>query len=192
MIKSDLSSSYTRQAALARQYTLTTKGLKKPLSNRDNEAVRPDESRYANSYRHRQPQVMDVMDVPLIVHRPSGFQQENWLLDPQRKWRVVDRIKWDDLAGMVDPVAPLWNTGSPGQSRRNDRIPIDRANKIRNSLRLIHVGRLTLRVLNEVTQYGKRRRVRGTFIHCEHVYRLWVTDSQYENDYYQNPMVSIS
>ena len=233
-------------------------GWIRPISNRDNEAVRADESRYANSYKYRQPRVMDVMDVPLLYHRPKGYQPENWLLDPHRKWRVVDRVTWDDLAGIADPAARLWVTdsryekdylpkpdgmyeldelmlprfngrftiwdsgrfleapfevcrgeiskgrvasvgivealdvfeqGGSGlvQSRLNDRISIDMANKIGNSLRLINVRKLTLNVLTEATQYGSRRRVKGTFVHCKLKYRLWVTDSRYEKDYLPKP-----
>lgn len=159
-------------------------GWIRPISNREDEAVRPNECRYSSSFGSHYPKVMDVIDVPLLEHKPRYHQQENWQLDPKKKWRKVGRVNWDDLEEMTDPAAPLWNGGTPGLSQRTDRIHSNRAAKFSSSLRLIHVDKLFLSVLVESTQYGThRRRVQGRFIHCELMYRLWVTDWHYEKYY---------
>ena len=53
--------------------------------------------------------LLDIMDVPLLEHRPKDYQQENWLLDPDICWKKVDKCSWEGLdqfseAGR-DPVA---------------------------------------------------------------------------------------
>ena len=53
------------------------------------------------------PRVLDVIDVPLLESRPSGYQTENWLLDPRHYWEKVGRLSVFDLPALADPVAPL-------------------------------------------------------------------------------------
>ena len=160
----------------------------RPISNREDEAVRTSECRYANSLGYRYPKVLDVMDIPLLKHNPRLHQRENWLLDPSKNWQKAGRVRWRDLENMTDPVTSLWSVGSPLQSRRNDRVHSDRLEKIQDSLRLIYVENLSLNVVTEPTHYGTmRKRVNGKFTHCDFSYRLWVTDNRYEKEYLSRP-----
>jgi len=54
------------------------------------------------------PTVLDVIDVPVLEARPSAFQSENWLLDPNYYWSKVGRLNPSDLSGFVDNAGPLW------------------------------------------------------------------------------------
>ena len=57
------------------------------MSDRENQEV----SEYERQYRDgSDPKLLDVIDVPLLEHRPNDHQQENWLLDPEYYWSKVD------------------------------------------------------------------------------------------------------
>jgi hypothetical protein len=49
------------------------------------------------------PRVLDIMDVPLLDARPKGYQQENWLLDPNQYWVNGGRAHWNDLQRLAEP-----------------------------------------------------------------------------------------
>ena len=53
----------------------------RPVSSRPSEEVSEHERQYEDG---SDPRVLDVVDIPLLGHRPKSFQQENWLLDPER------------------------------------------------------------------------------------------------------------
>ncbi len=57
------------------------------------------------------PQVLDVIDVPVLESRPKDYQTENSLLDPKCCWEKAGRLSWFDLPALADPIAPLWIDG---------------------------------------------------------------------------------
>ena len=65
------------------------------------------------------PRVLDIVDMPLLEPRPKGYQQENWLLDPDHYWVKADRARWSDLEHLADPVQPLWINGHHTYNGRN-------------------------------------------------------------------------
>ena len=155
------------------------------MSGREHQEV----SEYERQYRDgSDPRVLDIMDVPLIGPQPKGFQQENWLLDPNCYWEKVGRLPWAELARLVDPAAPLWVDGHNTFNGRNDKIPLTQADELGSSLRLVRVPRLTLSVLTPGEDFGSpKRRVQGRFVHHRTEYRLWVTDPSYERTYLAKP-----
>lgn len=160
-------------------------GWIRPVSAREHEEVSEDERQYTDG---SDPRVLDVMDVPLLAARPKGYQQENWLLDPEHYWQKVRRVSWGDLGLLVDPVAPLWIDGDSTHNGHNDRIPLAQATGLTSSLRLLSVARLTLSVFKPGEAFGNpKRRVQGRFVHHGSNYRLWVTDPGYERQYLAKP-----
>ncbi len=109
-------------------------GWLRPISARDDEEVSPRERCYADG---GEPQILDVIDVPLLSPRPKTYQRENWLLDPNRRWAKVGRATWNDLRAMTDRDEPLWINGHSARGGQNDRIPLAETAAIDNSLRLI-------------------------------------------------------
>ena len=81
----------------------------RPVSAREHEEVSEDERQYSDG---SDPQVLDIIEVPLLDPRPNGYQQENWLLDPKAVLEKVGRANWTDLAKLADPIEPLWIDGS--------------------------------------------------------------------------------
>jgi hypothetical protein len=134
------------------------------------------------------PSLLDIMDVPLLDPRPKGYQQENWLLDPDRYWEKAGRAAWDDPGRLADPDASLWIDGHHTYNGRSDKIPLALAEDLRSSLRLVRVERLALSVFKPGEAFGNpKRRVQGRFRHHKMDYGLWVTDPTYERAYLARP-----
>jgi hypothetical protein len=153
----------------------------RPVSAREHEEVSEYERQYEDG---SDPRVLDVLDVPLLGPRPRGYQQENWLLDPDQYWTRSARATWPDLALLVDPIEPLWICGLRTYTGLNDKIPLVQAGAIQSSLRLLHVERLELCVYKPGEAFGNpKRRVQGRFRHESNQYHLWVTDPIYERAY---------
>ena len=151
------------------------------VSDREHQEVSEYERQYEDG---SDPKVLDVIDVPVLEPRPDDYQSENWLLDPEYYWEKVGRLSWFDLPAVVDPSVPLWLDGSSTYHGRNDRIPLDAVDSVADSLKLIHVGELSLSVFKPGEAFGNmKRRVQGRFTFAGRQYWLWVTDPVYERRY---------
>ena len=150
----------------------------RPVSVREHEEVSEYERQYPDG---SDPRLLDIIDVPLLEVRPKGYQQENWLLDPEPYWERVGRATWGDLPALADPQSPLWIDGHSTYNGCNDRIPLALAGGIGSSLRLLRVDRLTLSVFKPGEAFGNpKRRVQGRLRFVGVDYHLWVTDPVYE------------
>lgn len=153
----------------------------RPVSDREGEEVSEDERRYEDG---RDPQVLDIIDVPLSSPKPNNHQQENWLLDSDSYWTKVGDLSLDKLQQLVDPIAPLWIDGHSTFRGLNDQIPLARAKSLDGSLRLIHVDRVQLCVFRPGEPFGNpKQRVQGRFSYAGQEYALWITDPVYERRY---------
>lgn len=61
----------------------------RPVSNREHQEVSEYERQYEDG---SDPQLLDVIDVPVLEPRPASFQSEDWLLDPEYYWEKVGRL----------------------------------------------------------------------------------------------------
>jgi hypothetical protein len=160
-------------------------GWVRPVSAREHEEVSEYERQYEDG---SDPRVLDLINVPLIEARPKGYQQENWLLDPNHYWVKVGVAKWSKLQRPADPVAPLWINGYSTGNGLNDKIPIAQTADLRSSLRLIRVNHLTLSVYKPGEFFGNpKRRVQGRFRYGDTKYAIWVTDPYYEETCLSKP-----
>lgn len=160
-------------------------GWVRPVSARADEAVNVCERQYEDG---GEPQVLDVVDVPVLRAQEKNYQQENWLLDPDRRWQKTSRIAPQALERLVDRVGPLWINGHHTHHGRNDRVPEDRTRLLRSSLRLIRIDKLELDVFApRIAQGDFKRRIKGRFRHAGDEYRLWVTDPACEEEYLNRP-----
>ncbi len=162
----------------------------RPVSSRPDEEVSDRERKYANG---KEPGLLDVIDVPVQTPCPRGYQQENWRIEPQRRWakaRGFDRSAVDQL---LDPVSPLWINGRSTRDGLNDWFPLEIAHSLDSSLRLIKVASLQLVVSQPGLNYGDdAKRLRGEFLYAGDEYRLSVTDPAYEQSHRQRPNGSYS
>ena len=157
----------------------------RPVSDREHEEVSEYERRYQDG---SDPQVLDVINIPLLEPRPGGYQVENWLLDPEYYWEKAGQLSRAELARFVEPPGTLWIDGHSTMAGRNDKIPLKLLSGVESSLRLIHVDALTLTVFAPGAAFGNpKRRVQGRFAHAGHDYALWVTEPSFERKYLAQP-----
>ena len=127
----------------------------RPVSARENQEVSESERQYEDG---SDPRVLDIIDIPVLEPRPTGYQTENWLLDPECCWEKTDTFSRRDLPELVDPIAPLWIDGQSTYHGRNDRILIESADSVSDSLRLIHVEQLNLEHTPKSRVYLSRKK----------------------------------
>ena len=153
----------------------------RPVSARENQEVSEYERQYQDG---SDPTLLDIIDVPLLEHRPTDHQQENWVLDPQYYWDKVGVFERADLNKISERGGTLWRNGISTSKGRNDRIPTDQASAETNSLKLVHVDNLELRVFAPPTAFGtSKRRVQARFRFDGSAYALWITDPHIEQEF---------
>jgi hypothetical protein len=154
----------------------------RPISARPSHEVSEEERQYEDG---GDPQVMDVVDVPLIGPRPHGYQSENWLLDDGFYWERHGKLRAADLESLVDQPGSLWRNGSSTQAGLNDRVPSADAAGLTESLLLIEVPGGTLKVHAPGAAFGNsKRRVQLAFEYGGEPYALRVTDPMIEREYF--------
>ena len=157
----------------------------RPVSDRPTEEVSEYERQYEDG---SDPRVLDVIGIPLKNALPKGFQQENWLLDPNYYWEKTDSVSWDDLSALADDPATLWINGYSTAKDKNNRIPISMTGSVESSLCLIRLSALELSVFAPGVAFGDpKRRVQGRFQYGGEDYWIRVTDPRYEREYLQKP-----
>ena len=157
----------------------------RPVSARPNGEVSEYERQYQDG---SDPSVLDIVTVPLLRPQPHGFQRENWLLDPNYYWTKSGRIGWDQLLTLEQQPKVLWVNGYNTYHGGNDRVPIEQADMLTDSLKLIRVDSVTLQVHAPGAAFNNRKRVVNVqFKHSGAKYRLRVTDPEYERKYLAKP-----
>lgn len=150
----------------------------RPVSSRENESVSEQERCYPGG---DDPEVLDIIEIPLLRPRPKAYQQENWLLNASRRWRKVGHRNRSGLPQLADPDAPLWTNGSSSRSGENDRVPVDVAATHETSLRFIKVDRLTVTVSQPPRPSADSPVLRGHFSYMGDDYCLRITDPRSES-----------
>ena len=142
-------------------------------------------SEYERQYEDgSDPRVLDIVDVPVLEPKPHEFQSENWLLDPRYYWSKAGASSPLDMERLLDPIDGLWINGYHTFNGSNDKVPEELMEGVSDSLRLIGVDALELRVFAPGEAFGNaKRRVQARFDHAGIDYALWVTDPGYERAY---------
>lgn len=153
----------------------------RPVSARQTEEVSEDERQYQDG---SDPRVLDVIDIPLLHHQPRTCQKENWLLDPAYYWTKVRNIGWEELQLYVENPTTLWINTRSTYHGANDEILQTEADTLPNSLFLLRLPALELRVFAPGAAFeNTKRRVLADFRHRNIQYAFWVTDPIIERDY---------
>jgi len=153
----------------------------RPVSKRKHQEISDQECKYTD---HGSPNLLDIIDVPLLGRLPKGHQQENWLVDSKGTWAKTGRMSWDELIHFADNGDSLWVNGYKTAKGINDQVPVEHMLGIGNSLTLIYVEGLSIRILTEGADYGEpRQRVQGAFRFSNAQYRIKITDHSIEDRY---------
>ncbi|MCY4527729.1 MAG: hypothetical protein OXD46_01700 [Chloroflexi bacterium] len=153
-------------------------GWVRPVSARESEDVSEDERRYEDS---SDPCVLDIIDVPVLSPRPKNFQQENWLLDPNRRWTRINRVGEKARPLFTDADEMLWINGHHSNRGWNDRIPFPDASLLDTSLKLIKVESLRVSVSEPYKSTSTHPELRGHFNYNGCDYSLRITDADVES-----------
>jgi hypothetical protein len=157
----------------------------RPVSSRPSEEVSEYERQYQDG---TDPRVLDIIDVPLIDHRPHTYQSENWLLDAEQYWIRRGRATFAELSDAVDDPPELWTNDSSSYNGRFDRVSLEQANDLSGSLYLLAVSDLTAHVFAPGAYFGNpKRRVQGRFCHRGVEYHLWITDPRVTSAFLNQP-----
>jgi len=160
-------------------------GWIRPISARASEEV----SEYERNYQDgTDPRVLDIVDIPVVNHKPHACQTENWVIEAEEYWILAGRAGWNDALGLAESPEILWHDGVSTYHGLNDEIPQSIADKLSSSLRLIHVGAVQLRVFAPGADFGNpKRRVQTSFAHQGTSYKIWTTDPIIERTFLGQP-----
>ncbi|MGX1976069.1 dual OB domain-containing protein [Streptomyces kronopolitis] len=157
----------------------------RPVSARQNGEVAAREMQCEDG---TEPNVLDIVSVPLLRPQSHDFQSENWLLDPGYRWKKTDKVGWRELLSLEQYPNTLWINGPSSYHGANDRIPIEEAITLPDSLKLIRVTGMALHVHAFRAPSGDQKRVlRARFSYNGHEHILRVTDPKYELQYLGKP-----
>lgn len=147
----------------------------RPVSDRPSQEVSHEERAYSDG---TQPQLLDIIDVPLLEHRPQDHQQENWLLDPSERWKRAGTCSLRALPTLLEPDGSLWSDPARVTAYGvNNHLPRHEATRQTHSLKLIRVAELTLHVDHKNKgRPSAGKRVDAAFAFNDIDYKLKVTD----------------
>ena len=157
-------------------------GWIRPVSARENAELSEEDRWFKNG---RDPQVFDIIRIPMLTAKSHVFQIENHLIDADYYWTLEGTATWEQVRASVDGSGrPLWSNVSCSYNGRHDRVLVDAVVPGDGSLRLIEVNDLEISVVLEGAEFGNgKRKVRGRFTHCDVQHYLSITDPPLERRY---------
>ena len=158
----------------------------RPVSDREDEEIRLEDCTCENN---KQPRLLDIISVPLLEPRPSSYQRENHLINPEHRWSKLGKIAWDDLMELIDDTGgPLWLNGYSSYYGDNDRVPEASTSDLTGSLTLIKPIDLNICIETEGAEFGNpRRKTRAEFRYDGHLYKIAVTDPIIKDKLWSQP-----
>lgn len=151
----------------------------RPVSTRATHEISEGERRYQDGH---DPQLLDIIKIPLNRPHPLAHQQENHVIDPECYWEKQGSMLFQDIKTGIDNPKIIWGIGQSSYSGLNNRVAIGQADGI--SLYLIFVDCLELIVGRKAPEYSdSKRAVRADFEYRNNRYRIDVTDPVIEKNY---------
>jgi hypothetical protein len=138
----------------------------RPVSARPSAEISEEERRYENGVL---PKVLDIIRIPVIGATPQLYQSENHVIDAEYYWVKTDELSWIDVRQLVDKPAPIWTNNDSTYYGLNDRVKVDIAAKLNNSLMLIDPEDLTIKVVTEGGVWKRQTPSKGGFQACGNV-----------------------
>jgi hypothetical protein len=154
----------------------------RPVSTRPHREVSLEERRYENG---SDPDILDIIRIPMKAPCPESYQTENELIDPEYYWELEGRATWQQVLASLDKVnGPLWINESSTYNGHNDQVAEQIAGQSNHSLLLIKPIDLTISVAREGGVFAPAKRAaRTSFLFDGLRYTLKVTDPYIEHEY---------
>jgi len=162
----------------------------RPVSKRPDKELSEQDRFYDIEYCDKNsldPEVLDIINIVFINPDPYKFQTENYLIDDGYYWSFIRKATYQEALDIIDPLQEdLWGTDTLSSYHgENDRLLLEQATKYNQSLRLIHVHDLKIRVLAEKAAFQNYKKiVRGFFTYNNIQYALTITDPKIEQIYF--------
>jgi hypothetical protein len=149
----------------------------RPISIREGEELSEQERLTSKGL---EPVLLDVLEFTISKHKPSSHQPENFVINPQHKFKQVGRISAQELLKVIDRPTNLWIMGYQSKTfGKNDLVPPTRISEVSNSLYLINPHSFTI----QVVQGTYSLQVRGHFTYLGAEYNLRITDPVVEEKF---------
>jgi hypothetical protein len=149
----------------------------RPISNRSGEELSQSERTFSSG---KEPALLDIVELSVTQHQPSGHQPENFLIDSNTKFKHLGQVNMAELIKVVDKPINLWVMGFQSKTYgKNDLVPPDKISEVTNSLFLINPHSFKI----QVAQGPNSRQVRGIFEYVGAEYNLRITDPLIEAKY---------
>jgi hypothetical protein len=122
------------------------------------------------------PQVLDIINMPVIKRQPLYYQPENWVINRKNFWSKVGRLPVSKLQQYCENLPFIFYNSS-------DRLPQDfiLSKGIEQSLILVEVEGICIE--KKLPPWRANSQVRATFKYNGIFYDLAVTDIQWEQKF---------
>ncbi len=129
-----------------------------------------------------EPALLDIVEIRVDSAKLEAYQQENWVLTRAGQCKKKGQLTWTDLGSFVDSPKELWINGDSSGNHKNNRIPIEQANKLDSSLSLIKVD--WVEIVSGRNRQDKEKK-RGAFQHgtLGYNYTFSITVPAFEEKY---------
>jgi hypothetical protein len=149
-------------------------GWVRPVSEREDAAVRFSESRYDAG--NRQPKLLDIMDVPLLRPDPRHHQSENHVIDSTQLWGKVGALPANSLPQLLDNPPTLWINSDRTSAGAFNCISQEEAITQHYSLALIRPENFVVKVSSKTWDGITKKTTRSSFSYNGVLYILQLTD----------------
>lgn len=122
------------------------------------------------------PELLDILDIPLLGPKPHRHQTENHLIDASLPWMKQGRVSVDELSEVCQHPTALWVNTDRTLHGTFDCISQEEAATFTKSLVLIRVGSVTVEVRARMRDGNARQSFRGGFRYNSVYYNLSITD----------------
>jgi len=153
----------------------------RPVSNRADEEISHAECPPANGIRAN---LLDVLEIPFLRPIPHGYQAENHLIDPSKKWTKKGEATEEQVEQALDDHhGPLWLNGSSSWGFSNNRVKESALDGLDSSLVLIRprVLRISIGPKGGLFAGAAKRLVKAHLSYDGTDYVLTVTDPAIED-----------
>ena len=151
----------------------------RPVSNRQTEEISEEERMFENG---DYPQLLDIISIRFIQHKPHNLQPENHLIDSKSHWKKISKSNYNSLNFMTDKPLKLWINGLHSSNGHNDHFKVTNGPPLHSSLYLIYLEKLKIEILS--SSYGKRK-ARAIFHFNKDKYNLVITDPRVEHYFFK-------
>lgn len=155
----------------------------RPVSSRESEAISSNECEYDDGC---EPDLLDIMEIPIVKHKPTSYQCENYLIDDEYYWKKENVFHKKNLEQLRDYPEALWEPHDSSYYGINDRVLESFKDDLKNSLYLISPSRFAIEVRTEGEEFANpRRKIRARFKYNGETYLFPITDPDIERTYYR-------